>query len=394
MKILKNPKNLPNICFIVTLMAILLLGLIRTVFFPKDVNVYENRYSEKVLTPTISNIANKTFQNSLDEALADQIPTAQRLKKSYNDINSKFLNKLSKPFIAVAADDNRYISYKGLLLFDKDSLMFYPNEFSERKPRLDAKVSNYNALFTQYPQLDFYAYFIEKDTDINFQTNKKVGSGDYLLSCLQIPESNKGMFAINDYATFRQYFYKTDHHWNHKGAYKAYTEILTILNPHETPLSHTSEKVISKTFRGSKSAMIGDTVIKEDFGAYTYNFPSLKITINGTLAPDYGTQDSPASSSVSYASFYGPDAGELVFDSGRTELKNILIVGESYDNAILKLLASHYNRTHSIDLRNYRSQMGDAFDFDAYIQIHEIDQVLFIGNVDFWVMNEFLLETN
>ena len=394
MHTLKNPKNLPNICFIIVLMALLLFGFIRTVFLPKDINEYENRYSEKVLTPTLSNIANQTFQDSLEDALADQIPTAQRLKKYYNILNSNVLGRLSKPFIYSASNNNKYISYKGLLLFGGDSIVYYTNDFSTKKPHLDAKADNYNAVFAKYPQLNFYAYFVEKDTDINFETNAKVGSSDYILSLLNIPETNKGTFAINDFQTFQQYFYKTDHHWNYKGSYKAYTEILSLLNITEDPIAHTSEERISTSFRGSKAATIGDTVFKEDFWAYTYAFPKFEITINGKPAADYGTQNGPLPATLTYGNFYGPDSGEIIFRSGREDLGNILIIGESYDNAILKLLASHYNRTHSIDLRNYAAKMGHAFDFDTYVETNEIDTVLLIGNIDFWVMNEFSLEMN
>ena len=70
---------------------------------------------------------------------------------------------------------------------------------------------------------------------------------------------------------------------------------------------------------------------------------------------DYGMQDELLRGElgwVSYGGVYGGDNGEVIFDTGK-DGDNILIFGNSYDNAILKLLASHFSKTYSIDLRNY-----------------------------------------
>ena len=71
------------------------------------------------------------------------------------------------------------------------------------------------------------------------------------------------------------------------------------------------------------------------------------------------------------------------------EKDNILIIGESYDNAVLKLIATHYNKTFSIDLRYYEHIFGEKFNFAEYVKENEITKVLFIGNIDFYVMPEF-----
>ena len=68
------------------------------------------------------------------------------------------------------------------------------------------------------------------------------------------------------------------------------------------------------------------------------------------------------------------------------------MVGESFDNAVLKLLASHYDTLYSIDLRYYEHSMGKAFDFGAYTREHGIDQVLLMGNIDFFIQDTFDLE--
>ena len=150
---------------------------------------------------------------------------------------------------------------------------------------------------------------------------------------------------------------------------------------------------------GSKTAFAKNTELWTDhaFG-YTYDVPSMNITENGYTIEDYGHQNLPGSAfisedePVSYASIYGQDSGEIIFDTGKTDKKNILIIGESYDNAILKLIASHYNKTISIDLRSYDYMMNQTFDFSSYLTKYDIDTVLLIGNVDYFLNTKFNVE--
>ena len=73
-------KKLVNILFICIITVVLLAGITRTVFFPKDINSYENRYSNKIIAPNQSSILDASFQNSVEDALSDQILGAQTLK--------------------------------------------------------------------------------------------------------------------------------------------------------------------------------------------------------------------------------------------------------------------------------------------------------------------------
>lgn len=391
---MKKAIKLVNSLFIAAIIVIFLVSLVRTVFFPKDINYYENRYSEKIILPSVSNIVDMTFQDSIENALADQIPKAQVMKKYYNITITETLRSMVRPILKLR--ENTYVNYMGLMLFNSDHIMYSCYNTDEKKVFFDAKAENYNSVISSHPELDFYAYYIEKDTDINFESGEKNGAGEYMLSLLHIPENNKAVFEINNYPEFREYFYKTDHHWNYKGSYKAYTELLTLLDITTPPIEHVGEITLTDNFSGSKAASIGSDMFGEDFTVYTFDYPEMSITINGEAATDYGMQDDVfrgvLPENVSYGTYYGGDHGEIIFDSGNADRENILIIGESYDNALLKLLASHFDTTYSIDLRNYEHFMGKLFDLDEYISERDIDKVLFIGNIDFYILNDFMLE--
>lgn len=384
---------LPNILFVGIIMLVLVAGFIRTVFLPKDINYYENRYSNKVIVPTVNSLFNNSFQDSVENALADQVPGAQRLKQLYNDTTSGFANFWVRPILE--RNDTTYIYYHGMLIFG-GYYVFASRDMDTTKPLLNAKAENYNALMEKYPGVDFYAYYIEKDTDINFENGNKLNADDYLFSLLHLDDSRMRSFEIEDFQAFTKLFYKTDHHWKHTGSYAAYTDIVDFLECSGEPLKHGKEVLVSGEFTGSKASLAGSNIITEPFLAYEFDLPELKITINGSPAEDYGAQRAFLSGStdatITYGNFYGGDDGEIIFDTGATDLDNILIIGESYDNAILKLLATHFHKTYSIDLRNYQHYSGKKFDFGKYVAENEIDKVLFIGNVDFYIGNIFELE--
>ena len=89
---------------------------------------------------------------------------------------------------------------------------------------------------------------------------------------------------------------------------------------------------------------------------YRFAFPKMSVTIAGEPADDYGWQDAALSGQLtdaSYGGVYGWDNGEVILDAGTTGRGNLLMLGESYDNAILKLMASHFDRVYSVDLRSY-----------------------------------------
>ncbi len=387
-------KKIPNLFFICIIITVLALGLVRTIFFPTDINYYENRYAEKIISPSLSTIGDQSFQNSIENALSDQIPKSQTLKKGYNILTTAYMNAVVSPMLEQNAD--KYIDYMGLKIFGGDQFVYDYRYLDVVQPALDNKAVNYNEIFINYPDTEFYVYYIEKDTDINFETNAKVGASEYILGELKLPEKNKGTFKIDDYSQFREYFYRTDHHWNYKGSYAAYKELIDLLRIEDEPLMPKEEKVVSSGFAGSKSASAGSKIFTEDFIAYEFDYPEMEITLNGEKSDEYGAEvrffNGEKLDAVTYGAFYGSDGGENIFDTGRPELENILIVGESYDNAILKLLASHYNITFSIDLRNYEHYFGKAFNIGDYIEDHDISKVLLIGNIDFFTMEEFMLE--
>lgn len=67
----------------------MLIGLLKSIINPIDINLYENRVSYKMPTISISTILDKSYQDNVELAFSDQIPLAPYMKKGYNRILEK-----------------------------------------------------------------------------------------------------------------------------------------------------------------------------------------------------------------------------------------------------------------------------------------------------------------
>lgn len=383
-------KKRVNLAFVGLVLAGLLWGLVKTVFLPKDVNTYENRYANQVGPLTAERYLDGSFQDDLEAALNDQVSLSQYMKKLYNLASSQLSLALLKP----VAREGRYYHWGDVSLYS-DYLTYPPRDFEKMQPKLEERVRNYNEVFARFPDTEFYVYYIEKDTDVNFETGERVPMDRYLFQDLTLPEDHMAAFQVPDFETFSRDFYKTDHHWNACGSYRGYEELLTLLRVGDNPLVPRETVTLSSSFTGSKAAQNGLETDREDFIAYRFDFPPMTVTENGDPSEDYGGQEaffSGLRTNPTYGSFYGGDDGELILDTGREDRENLLVIGESYDNAVAKLLASHFGKTYVVDLRNYETFQKAPFRLGEYLRKNGITKVLLMGNIDYFVSADFTLE--
>lgn len=388
--LIKN--NIADILFITLVIFMLFAGLIKTLFFSKDINYYENRPAYKIEGFSISNFYNGNFQDKLELALSDQIPFAQKMKKAYNTINSYWIKNAIKHMYS----DKYFYLGSYIYVFGDDEYLVYPPEyFRDTQEDADARMENINKMIKAYPDIGIFIYYIEKDSDIDFETNNKTLNSQYLIENIKVDKKNIGIFEINSFDEYKEYFYRTDHHWNYKGSYKAYCEIIEMITEDE-PIEILDTICLKQRLSGSKASASGyGKLYNEDFYAYKLNLPEHKTYINGTESI-YGLKENDYNNMedeyISYGGFYGWDDGEVIFDYKDKEKENLLILGESYDNAIVELIASHFNKTYSVDLRAYEMDMGHKFEFEKYLKENNITKVLLVGNIGFYRGEMFNVE--
>lgn len=386
-------KKLADLLFLGAILVVLAAGLISTLLFPDAINTYENRYANQMPAFTLGGYLDGSFQQGVDDALSDQVNFSYYYKKLYNYARTASLMAMVGPLARNNPD--RYVYFQGLRFFGGDYLTYWTRTLESQTEALDAKAENYNETFARLPDTQFYVYVVEKDTDINFATGEKNRTYEYLRDRLELAPDHVGHFQVDSFEQFSRYFYRTDHHWNHRGSYQGYLDVLELLGIGDAPLAPLEEVAVPGHFVGSKVSTVGAVGIWESASMYRFDFPPMEVTVNGWPGEGYGYQElfwSGQGWAPNYSDIYGGDMGEVVFSGGRPGGGNILVVGESYDNAILRLLASHFDNLCSVDLRYYSAYMGKEFRLSEYLAEHDIDRVLLIGSIDSFGMDEFRLE--
>ena len=379
--------RLINLLFVAVIMLVLFAGLIQTAFFPDDITDLENRYANKISPLTAAGYMDGSYQSDMEAALGDQVTLSTIYKRLYHEGRSYILHRLCEPLLRTEHFSERYFSLNSVLVFGGENLVYFPYPDS-RKTELDARIEDLNKTFAAFPQQDFYLYYIERDVDINFETGEKQDFYGYISERLQLPQEKMSCFSVNSFEEYSRLFFKTDHHWNHVGSYLGYCRVLELLGCGDEPLSPTGTLMLSDSYSGSKAVSCAAS-FSEDFYIYSFSFPPMDILINGLPAADYGSTESGLR--ANYPRVYGDDCGEIVFSTSRPEKEDLLIIGESFDNAILKLLASHYDSTFSVDLRYYEAYTGKSFVLSEYLAEHPADKVLLIGNIDYYLLPDFML---
>ena len=368
-----NDKN--NKIFILMLL-ILSVGILFKVFRnSNDYNFADNRMSYKFSMPTIKSLLSLEYQDHIEDVIADQMPKYNYFKliylKAANYINVKtiYLFKLNEL--------NRYIKMGGINLYN-DYLIYNTTTIKDFADVSKNDIEEINNIILK-TKANIYLYFIETDSNYNFETGKKIDTTDYLKEKINLSESNISSYNISSFDDYKDYFYRTDHHWNYKGSYRGYLEIANLMHFDNVLTYKDSICFDNINSYGSKLKGIANIKMFSDkMCLYQYDFPNFEIYASNKLLKNYGStiEELKNAKELSYSTVYGGDYGELIFiNKESNNNKKLLVYTNSYSNAINKLLAANYSEAYIIDGRYYKDK-----NMIDYINEKEIDDVLILGN--------------
>lgn len=355
----------------------------------------ENRRLNTFQHFTVSKFLSGEYQDSLEDALADQAIGSETIKRFTSNV-LKFIKYDKIPEVICK---NKYVNFDGYYSYNCGDYLvkrLYSYYHEGVKGEILETLKQYSNL---NEEIDTYYYFITTSDIYNFDTN------DYEIDVPSFVVDNmKGdykleVFDFDDYDEYTKYFYKTDHHWNYKGSYKGYTEIMRMLKPKDKVIVPEEEVEFDNLkFYGSASRMTKIFDFSENFKVYKFDFPKFDIS-NNRESPTYGDEENYFNNKYltdkltnHYGYYYGGDSGEVIFDTHRNSKENLLIISNSYSNAVNKLIASHFNETYVVDLRNYLAHVGEEFELYEYIEHNDIDKVLVVFNYQFLIGDAFHIE--
>ena len=194
----KHIRDLCNAVMLCCAALVLLTGLGRTLLRPKDVNCYENRPANTVAPLTVPGWLDGSFQDAMEAALSDQVPLAQTMKKAYNDaqngIRYDAMLRLSQVHPDLPVQYGSFYVYGGKYLT-------YPYRAPDVvDAALEARSENINQIIAAHPDVSFYIYMVEGDTNNYFPAGVNNGAFEYLSSRVNLPAAQMGRFAADDLA--------------------------------------------------------------------------------------------------------------------------------------------------------------------------------------------------
>lgn len=182
---------------------------------------------------------------------------------------------------------------------------------------------------------------------------------------------------------------RTDHHWSPLGAHYAAAEFARKAGVKFNPLS-SYEPVVVKNFVGSMYTFSKDMAVKrasEDFIYYEpqgLQYKATFITYNlakGRTVSENAPQEKPFfirykdGSAGAYCCFMGGDPRTVKVETGVKNNRRLLIMKDSYGNAVASNLFYGFEEVHVIDFRYF------PHNIISYIRENHITDLLFCNNL-------------
>jgi len=205
---------------------------------------------------------------------------------------------------------------------------------------------------------------------------------------------DEGIVAVDAYSKQRAHideylFFRTDHHWTQLGAYYAYAAMCDALEIDVVPLEDFETGEIPNfvgSMYGFTSKYPQSSVLKNNPDTVHWWRPMRDF--QGRVYTDSRMNESSAFNIAVIASATQASNKYLIFISGDNPLtkittdvdngKKIAVIKESYGNAFVPYLVNHYEEIYVIDPRKFNGADKPSFNLPAFVEEHEIGDVLVI----------------
>lgn len=177
-------------------------------------------------------------------------------------------------------------------------------------------------------------------------------------------------------------YFRTDHHWNGRGAYYAYRVWAEAkgITPHELSeyTQHSFPGFLGSYYAYNKTAgMEGNPDTVEAFEPITHNVMTFTDVDGNVLNWPIIKDVTDYKVTQKYSAFSGSDNPYSVISNPNvTNGQVCLIVKDSYANALIPFLTDHYQTIHWMDYRDYNG------DITAFAKQNGVTDVIFITGTE------------
>ena len=412
------------------LLFLLLMGMIST--FDKDPTFSESEKRQLKTLPklTISGLLDGNYFNEFRAYFADTFPGRESLMEKNTSLNAFYyfsgLSGSNSEQLVINFDTNA--AQHGQALQNPDAttpVETKPQEEEEEVPKITepaatpeqlgnvilvgdramdvpygdtTKIKRYAAAVNTLANLlgdDVQTFSMPVPNSAEFYAGKNWNTGKYSQKAMfETLQENLGenVTYVDAYSVLAKHtdeyiYFRTDHHWTHQGAYYAYTALCKAAGFTAEPQSKFATGKW-ENFVGSMYTYISSypqsAILKENPDTVHYWKPNADCTtyyysntdlndgvLMGTICVIREEVDNK------YLTFMGGDHPVTIVTTD-TEGPCIMVIKESYGNALISWLTSHYSKIILIDPREYFDNRSDI-DLKAFAESQGVDQLLVIN---------------
>ena len=344
----------------------------------------ENRSLQQAPEVSIERIKNGSFTGDIEKYTSDQIFMKDELVTMKTGADS-VLGK-------------RYMN--GVYLADDD---FYIQDFKENTELIKTNIDSLNAFADGLGDGIEVDFLLAPNAScvLNDKLPKANQCGDQSKTAqdIQAMLSQKIHLAYPEDALKTEAescYYRTDHHWTAKGAELGYSALRQVMGlPVQQSFERTSRELGS--FYGTlyskapRTGALSDTIelvtyegneimVSYPVAAGDHDIPAECTETGGVPKKDGLFVKAPESTKDKYAAIMGGNFALTEIETNAPSDEKVLVLKDSYANAVLPELCAQFAHISMIDLRYYHMQEESV---SEYVKSHGINRVIYIYNIDF-----------
>ena len=255
-----------------------------------DESIIENRNLNKFPTFSFKGFLEGKYQNNLEASLSDQMIMGQEIKTSMIEKKAETVNYWQGLLVGVLENEEEVTDTQNTNQVEEkkkevrnikyipisNEVYHYGNSeymvFKYRKLKsYEEKISKSAAVYNKrFANVDSYLYLVENSKAINFNTVDEEENEFLAYIKEKFTHFKCDGLKVTSYEQFKDYFYETDHHWNYKGSYQGYKDIINLLLPGEKVIEPTGTTTFDVYYYGSNARTTSIYTNKEKFTVYDY----------------------------------------------------------------------------------------------------------------------------
>ncbi len=380
-------KRLINIIFICIFVLFIAATPVYTLFSKKpDMLFYENRSLATFPELSFESLWSGYYFAQIENYFSDVFPFRDDIMRERVRFDGSVLKKPVVNDIVIQGEGEPLLPGMTVKPCFKEQLKTDCSVMADRVAALNNAVNENGGRFYYVGLPEQYSYFNDRFPKYIFNNSENLQAvSELFFNALD----ERSIDYINMKDVFEkenkpeEYYSFIDHHFTYYGAFRTYEEIIDRVNGDLGYGLHKLKegedfnfKALENPYMGSRNRkLMGGYDFDEKLviADYINRVPFARSDNGGEPNSVLFSYPSDVNEAVTYTTYMSGDMGETVLKTNRSGLPNLLIIGDSFTNAIETLIYTDFNEMRSLDYRYY-----DKKTMTEYINEYKPDVALMI----------------